>query len=117
MTIMPGRRRVAAALPLGMLLSLYATYLATDSLIQVRAMTAATLILTGATTLLLADDGDPPRVAWLTPILAVPATTCSTLALVVEPDLLLTIAIAAILTLWVLHFAEHLSFTAQREGG
>jgi hypothetical protein len=112
------RRRLAAAVPLGVLIALHATFLAASNLIPVRAMTAATLILSGATTLLLADDHDPPHVAWLTVVFALPATVCSALALVLQPELPLSIAIAIMLTLWVLQLAEHLcSQPAMREGG
>lgn len=113
---MTDRRRLAAAVPLGVLLALYAAFLATSNLIPARAMTAATLLLSGATTLLLADDCDPPRVAWLTPVFALLATVCSVLALVLRAEPLLSVAVASMLTLWVVHLSRLLGRRHDRAG-
>jgi hypothetical protein len=110
---MPVRRCVIAAIPLGLLIALYGTFLASSNLIPVRAMAATTLLGTGTLTLLLTDEHDPPGIAWLTPVLAVPATVCAALAPVLAPKLLLTVAIATVLTLWTLQLAEHITFQAR----
>ncbi|WP_350275805.1 hypothetical protein [Kribbella sp. HUAS MG21] len=113
---MTDRRRLAAAVPLGILLALHAAFLAASNLIPLRPMTAATLILSGAITLLLADDRDPPRVAWLTPVFALPATVCSVLALVLRAELLLSVAVASMLTLWIVQLSRLLGRRRDRAG-
>ncbi|WP_432877320.1 hypothetical protein ACQPYH_28490 [Kribbella sp. CA-245084] len=114
---MPNRRNLAAGIPVGALVALYLAFLATGNLLSPRAMAAAALLMTGATSLLLADDHDPPAVSWITPILALPAVVCATLALAFPPTLLLTITTATTLALWTIQLALHLTFADGWQSG
>jgi hypothetical protein len=109
------RRYLVATIPVASLAVVYLLFLANSNFITERAMTAVTLMLTGATVLLLADV-QPGAVGWLTPLLAVAAIVCATLSFTLAPTLLLTLSIATTVILWSLQLAEHSTFEPSAAG-
>lgn len=96
------------------LVAVYLLFLANSNFIATRGMTAVTLILTGTTVLLLADD-HPGPITWLTPLLATASVACAAMSFTLAPTTLLTISIATTLTLWTLQLADHLTFEPSQD--
>ena len=104
------RRELAATALIAVLVGVYLVFLAVGNFLDLREMTALTLIFTGSVILLLTDDEQSPAVSWFSTLIAVPAVVCATLSLLSPSVLLLTISIATTSTLWSVHIAEHLTF-------
>lgn len=103
----PGRY-VAATATVAALLVVLLLFLAHSNFLTARGMTAVTLMLTGATAVLLADDR-PGRTTWRTPLLAAAAIICATLSYALAPTALLTVSIATTFALWFLQLTNHLT--------
>ncbi|MFG1912302.1 hypothetical protein [Kribbella sp. NPDC048928] len=96
-------RDLAATIAVAALVALHLLFIADSNFLPIHGASALTLVLTGATVVLVADE----HTTWLTPLLAVPAVVCAA----IPATLLLTISVGATLTLWCIELAEHVTFT------
>ncbi|WP_133983569.1 hypothetical protein [Kribbella voronezhensis] len=78
---------------------------------DLRAMSALALMLGGSALVMLADDQYNGAISWLTTLLSVAATTSGLLALALADtsaaELLLTVFVGLVMTIWAVQLVEH----------
>jgi len=83
-----------------------------------RAMSALALMLSGSALVMLSDDQYDDAVSWLATLLSAAATTSGLLALALADtsaaEILLTVFVGLVMTVWAVQLAEHLTFQPSR---